>query len=652
MILMQNILFSGILQMSLTASFVIVVVLVCRVLLKKAPKIFTYALWGVVLFRLLCPVSIDLPFSFVPNTVTERTALEQTPVTSDRKAAKTISLQYWGTHSPAINANTSQKNTADSMSKTTISDSHVTYETVLPVLANIWLAGIGIMLIYSVFSLLRLKRRLIGSVPYNPEERIYLSDYIETPFVIGLFRPRIYLPSHLNDTEIAYILLHEKHHIYRKDHLVKTLAYGALILHWFNPLAWAAFILSGKDMEMSCDEAVMKKMGGEICETYSTLLLRLATGKTIISPAPLAFGEGDTKARIHNILNWKKPSRWVMVLATLVCTVTALGCAANAKESGTAILQTFEKNEYIDAYEEYITSSAPFEDIDLGAHINPYEEYITTTYYKMSDGTWTADVEDATGNMETRTYKYRLVMHGTMPNAAVDSNYIILSNKKNITFQQTWMASGLSSNSNDYFDSKETIIVSSWLGELESEHPERDKDTIYIIDSEYSDGDADVNLDIASSVPILFRSDIPGIPAIKDMLISKVPTNEFDVIICLPDNSNWIKNTEYVQNTYKCLEISYLDNLAKADCTLLGMKDGTIDLGEYDFDDTLTEQWEGKTYSNQLVSVTVQQTADYKTAVVSWSYNEYEFAIFGTSLGGDLDTSYLAKTALYAIKSL
>ena len=214
-------------------------------------------------------------------------------------------------------------------------------------------------------------------------------------------------------------------------------------------------------MEMSCDEAVMKKMGGEICEEYSMLLLRLATGKTRISPIPLAFGEGDTKERIVNVLKWKKTTKWGMFFATILCMVVVVGCAVNGEEKEVAEV-SIKKNEIEDVTKE---------------------KYFEQGYYKRSDGKWAIEVVgDEIGTIKTMVYQYRIVLHGRIPNAAMDSNFIILSNRKNITFEQAWKASGLSSNSNDYFDPKDAVLVSDWMGHLESQHKEKDEDTIYIIE--------------------------------------------------------------------------------------------------------------------------------------------------------------------------
>lgn len=162
---------------------------------------------------------------------------------------------------------------------------------------------------------MKLQKRLKNAV--RERDNIYLAEHLETPFVMGIIRPRIYLPASLTDKEKRYIILHEEMHIKRFDHIVKIFSFFVLCLHWFNPLVWAAFFISGKDMEMSCDEAVIKQLGSNVKKEYSASLLTLATGRRVIGGTPLAFGEGDTKGRIKNVLNYKKPAFWVVVLAVI-----------------------------------------------------------------------------------------------------------------------------------------------------------------------------------------------------------------------------------------------------------------------------------------------------------------------------------------------
>ncbi|MCI6937412.1 MAG: M56 family metallopeptidase, partial [Clostridiales bacterium] len=203
--------------------------------------------------------------------------------------------------------------------------------TVLQIAAYVWLTGASVMAIYSVVQYLTLRHRLVGATPYR--EEVYLADHITTPFVLGVLRPRVYLPSETPEGERAFIIAHERHHIRRHDPLWKLLGYAALCLHWFNPLVWLAFALAGKDMEMSCDEAVIRLLGEDVRADYSQALLRLATHKRIVSGMPLAFGEGDTKSRVRNMAKWKKPKIWVSVLCVTLCLVILAACALNPKQN-------------------------------------------------------------------------------------------------------------------------------------------------------------------------------------------------------------------------------------------------------------------------------------------------------------------------------
>ena len=323
--------------MSLTASVVILAVLAVRLLLRRAPKVFSYALWAVVLFRLLCPVSVTSAVSLLGALgapAQERSAVtsvvEYVPADIVRDMAPTVMPlpQEPFPAEPGENI----VSTAPSVTQPAAAPASPLSGPVA-VLTLTWLTGMALLLLYSVISLLRLRRRLVGAV--RLEDNIYLADYIPSPFVMGLFRPKIYLPSTLTETERGYILRHEQYHLRRRDHVVKLLSFLALCVHWFNPLVWAAFILAGKDMEMSCDEAVVRELGEDIRADYSASLLSLATGRRIVAGMPLAFGEGDTGSRIRNLLNWKRPQPWIIAVCAVVCVGLIALCAANPKGSGT-----------------------------------------------------------------------------------------------------------------------------------------------------------------------------------------------------------------------------------------------------------------------------------------------------------------------------
>jgi len=357
-------LFPIILNMSLTAGIVIVFVLLARLPLRKAPKIFSYALWAVVLFRLLCPVSFSSDFSllgvFHAPAVTNG-SIAYIPADIVHAANPQVDLLLPGV-SEVINESLPQN------AEQIVADP---LEAPMVIATLLWLGGIAAMLVYSTASLLSLKRKLVGAVRLR--ENIYLAEHFATPFVIGLIHPKTYLPSALPEKEQAYIILHEQTHIRRLDHIVRLVAFLALVVHWFNPLVWVAFILSGKDMEMSCDEAVMKKMGDGIRAEYSALLLRLAAGRKIVAGAPLAFGEGDTKSRIKNVLNYKKPAFQLVIIVLIAVSAVCVGLAANPRNNSRA-LDSFTAN-LLQYRTEYIGDNSK-----VGGIINTLEYPDKITY--------------------------------------------------------------------------------------------------------------------------------------------------------------------------------------------------------------------------------------------------------------------------------
>jgi len=300
--------FPNLMDINLTATIVIIFVICVRQLLKGAPKVFSYALWGIVLLRLLVPISIESPISFVPERTEFSSMVEVNEVLPE--------IQFETPQDRAKNEwyreNTPPGEPLAQVSRVLTAQDYLTF---------VWLFGIAVMLLYSFVSYWRLRRKLKVVVPY--QKGIYLADDIDTPFVMGFFRPVIYLPGSLVSKERRYIIAHERHHIRRGDHIFKALSFLALTVHWFNPFVWAAFVLSGRDMEMSCDEAVIRKLGEDVRADYSASLLNLATGHRLFVGTPLAFGEGDPTGRVRNLAGWKKPAIWVILLCVIVCIALA-----------------------------------------------------------------------------------------------------------------------------------------------------------------------------------------------------------------------------------------------------------------------------------------------------------------------------------------
>ncbi len=316
---------SGIVNMSMTASIVIIAVLLLRLVLRKAPRVYSYLLWFIVLFRLLCPVSISSAVSLLgmfDAPVTEEGVITYIPYV-DNSVGEVTKVHFEGIP---------EGSPLKEMPREEKPETAYDLQEILVVTGEVlWIAGVAALLIYSIISLARLKNNLVGSV--KVEDRIYHTDHIVTPFVMGIVYPRIYLPSDLSETEKDYILMHEKHHIKRGDHIFKMLFYMTLCVYWFNPLVWVAFYLFVKDMEMSCDEAVMNHMTEDIRAEYSSSLLCLATGRRMMTGVPLAFGEGDTGDRIKNILNWKRPRVWVAVAAVVLVLAAVVVLSTNPEAS-------------------------------------------------------------------------------------------------------------------------------------------------------------------------------------------------------------------------------------------------------------------------------------------------------------------------------
>ena len=297
--------------MSLTGSFAIVAVILLRFCLRRAPKTFSYALWLIVLFRLVCPISFESVISILPRhseIIPQEIIYQQTPNIQSAVPSVDSALNQALPHlAPQYNMNP--------------------VEIIILIGEVVWILGIVILIFYSMFSTYKLEHHLKDAI--HIKENIYLAKNLRTPFVLGVMNPRIFLPTNLSKGETAYILRHEQTHIKRHDPLIKIISFLVLCIHWFNPLVWVAFALMNKDMEMSCDETVIRKMGAGIKKEYSATLLAMGNGHSVIGGVPLAFGEGEVKGRIKNILNYKRPAFWGIVCLIAAVIVVAIALISN-----------------------------------------------------------------------------------------------------------------------------------------------------------------------------------------------------------------------------------------------------------------------------------------------------------------------------------
>ena len=301
--------FLKLLNLSISASWLVLAVLVLRLVSKRSPKWMNVLLWGMVALRLMLPFSIESALSLIPSAET----LSPEVVRFDPAPTITSGVEFIDN---AVNPSLSESFAAAPLAS-------VNPLYVWTYLAGwVWLIGLGAMLLYALVSYLRLRRRV--SVSLCVRENIYLCDAISSPFILGVVKPRIYLPSGLDEVQRQNVLSHERAHLARRDHWWKPLGFALLAVYWFNPVLWLAYALLCRDIELACDERVIRTMDESAVKTYSTVLLACSMPRKAVITCPLAFGEVGVKERVRNALRYKKPAFWVVAASVAVCVVVAV----------------------------------------------------------------------------------------------------------------------------------------------------------------------------------------------------------------------------------------------------------------------------------------------------------------------------------------
>ena len=299
-------LFPTILRMSLSAGILVLVVIVLRFVFRKTPKWMLCLLWVLVAVRLVCPILPESRVSLMPEERVQEAQIQSALDTG----LPTVEFETIQDH--AIN----QSRPEDHNVSVSTSASPSEY------LPFVWAIGVLLMLLYALISFLRLKRR--AAVTVQVSEGVLSCDEVQSPFILGIIRPKIYLPSGLEEPQLSYVLAHERAHLRRRDHWWKPLGYLLLAVHWFNPLCWLAYILLCRDIEMACDERVIRDMDREHIAAYSQTILDCGLPRKRITACPLAFGEVGVKTRVKGVLNYKKPAFWIVLVAVIVCAVVAV----------------------------------------------------------------------------------------------------------------------------------------------------------------------------------------------------------------------------------------------------------------------------------------------------------------------------------------
>ncbi len=309
-------LFLKIVNMSISASWLILAVLILRLVLKKAPKWVNVLLWGIVAVRLICPFSFESALSLIPSAETFPEKIisgpsfdVQTGITPiDNRINDYLGDRYFeGVTVPANNGN-----------------------NVMAILTIVWIIGILLLATYTIISYQRLNRKVDTAVHYK--DNIFQSENVSSPFVLGIINPRIYLPFSMNEQDMEHVVAHEQAHIRRKDHWWKPLGFLLLTIHWFNPLMWLAYVLLCRDIELACDEKVIKELGNEQRADYTQALVACSVNRRMIAACPLAFGEVGVKERVKSVMNYKKPAFWVIIIAVNVCVGVAICFLTNPKQ--------------------------------------------------------------------------------------------------------------------------------------------------------------------------------------------------------------------------------------------------------------------------------------------------------------------------------
>ena len=312
----MNELFLKIINMSISASWLVLAVLILRFVLKKAPKWINVLLWGIVAIRLICPFSFESTLSLIPS-------------------AETIPLNIGMDTTPTINSGISAINNAVnpiiSQSNTPMAGASVNLlQITIGIYEYIWIFGMIALALYTAISYWRLHRKVDTAVRYK--DNIFQSENVSFPFVLGIIKPRIYLPFKMNGQYLEHVVAHEQAHVCRKDHWWKPLGFLLLMIHWFNPLMWLAYVLLCRDIELACDEKVIKELGNEQRGDYTQALVACSVNRRMIAACPLTFGEVGVKERVKSVMNYKKPALWVIIIAVIVCVGVAVCFLTNPKQ--------------------------------------------------------------------------------------------------------------------------------------------------------------------------------------------------------------------------------------------------------------------------------------------------------------------------------
>ena len=598
----MEMIFLNVFNRSLAAGWLILAVIVVRFLLKKAPRRLSCVLWAVVAVRLLCPFFPASSFSLIPS-------------------GETISAEAVRfAPAPAIDSGIPALNEAlNPMIGERFAPAPGTSVNPLyiwtAVAGIVWLVGVAVMAGYALLSSLRMRSVVREAVPLESgaalPDNVWLCDAVRSPFILGIVRPKIYLPSGITREQMLCILAHEQAHVERLDHCLKPFGWLLLSVYWFHPLVWIAYMLFCRDLELACDEKVVGGMDLDGRKAYSHALLACSLQRKMIFSYPLAFGEIGVRERVKGILHYRKPAGWLAAVAVLACAAVAVCFLTDPKEKADD-----SKIRYLDQW--YSRS-------DLSAETIAWLEW----YNVLS-----AEEQLAVSSVPHDLYD--LAGYGGRADVAVetvDAEHDAVG------------AEDMPDNAKDYMDTGQDSGGTEDKSDSVKEHMNAGQD---------SGGTEDMSDNAGIAVDTVQAGEGAEDPAIHTGTLSAA----FGIPLQLPGNEGWIQDIEYRQPDGNTVEVEYWDDIAEADCRMTAVRDGALNLSEPDiaYDAAREETWMGSTGSGQHVYVKVQCSGDGKQVLATWEYDngehQYQFAVRAVVSGENTDISPVPKAVLSMISCL
>ena len=598
----MEMIFLNVFNRSLAAGWLILAVIVVRFLLKKAPRRLSCVLWAVVAVRLLCPFFPASSFSLIPS-------------------GETISAEAVRfAPAPAIDSGIPALNEAlNPMIGERFAPAPGTSVNPLyiwtAVAGIVWFVGVAVMAGYALLGSLRMRSVVREAVPLESgaalPDNVWLCDAVRSSFILGIVRPKIYLPSGITREQMLCILAHEQAHVERLDHCLKPFGWLLLSVYWFHPLVWIAYMLFCRDLELACDEKVVGGMDLDGRKAYSHALLACSLQRKMIFSYPLAFGEIGVRERVKGILHYRKPAGWLAAVAVLACAAVAVCFLTDPKEKADD-----SKIRYLDQW--YSRS-------DLSAETIAWLEWynVLSAEEQLAVSSVPHDLYDQAG-------------YGGRADVAVetvDAEHDAVG------------AEDMPDNAKDYMDTGQDSGGTEDKSDSVKEHMNAGQD---------SGGTEDMSDNAGIAVDTVQAGEGAEDPAIHTGTLSAA----FGIPLQLPGNEGWIQDIEYRQPDGNTVEVEYWDDIAEADCRMTAVRDGALNLSEPDiaYDAAREETWMGSTGSGQHVYVKVQCSGDGKQVLATWEYDngehQYQFAVRAVVSGENTDISSVPKAVLSMISCL